>query len=212
MVGFPPEPERNFPGESIRMIWDTINLAKQMDLDWYTIQPLNLIPGVEITNHALARGEIEKTKLIDGSERPVIGSTGKQDHRSKNEKDIALPFINHLAGDLDRIPARNELIDIWFAMDYMVNYEKMWNLEIPIKIEMLHKMFGTLFDQTHKENALGNLFFGLLECKRNNLNQANYRLGLAREFSKNSDYWRKRFLALGLNELIDKLESEIKEA
>ena len=211
MVGFPPEPERNFPGESIRMIWDTINVAKQMDLDWYTIQPLNLIPGVEITNHALSRGEIQKQALIDGTERPVVGSTGKQDHRSSREKEIALPFINHLdpAGDLDRVPLREELIDIWFVMDYLVNYEKLWNLTIPIKIEMLYKMFGTLFDRTHKENALGNLYFALLEYKLGNQEQVRYRLELAKRFSQENDYWRKRFPILGLAKVLERITAQI---
>lgn len=212
MVGFPPEPERNFPGESINMIWDTIHLAKQMNLDWYTIQPLNLIPGVDITNHALARGEINKQELIDGTERPVVGSTGKQDRRTKHEKSEALPFINHLATeDLDRIPERDELIDIWFVMDYMVNYEKLWQLEDPIKIGMLHKLFISMCDKTHKENALGNLFFALLEYKLGSKEQANYRLRLAREFSQDNAYWRKRFPTLGLDALIVDLELKISE-
>jgi len=210
MVGFPPEPERNFPGESIRMIWDTINLAKQMDLDWYTIQPLNLIPGVEMTNHALVRGEITKQELIDGSERPVVGSTGKQDRRSKEEKTKALPFISHLHDEnLDRIPLRKELIDIWFVMDYMVNYEKLWNLELPIKIQMLHKLFVNMCDRTHKENALGNLFFALLEYRLGHKKMANDRLRLAREFSATNDYWRKRFPVLGLDGLVEKLQHMI---
>lgn len=212
MVGFPPEPERGFPGESIKMIWDTINMAKQMNLDWYTIQPLNFIPGVDITNHAVVRGEITKQELIDGSERPVVGSTGKQDHRSKEEKLKAMPFINYLEGDLDRIPLREELIDIWFVMDYKVNYEKMWALEDLIKIGMLHKLFISMCDKTHKENALGNLYFALLEHKLGNTEQANYRLNLAREFANNNDYWRKRFQVLGLDSLSEKLQLKINKA
>ena len=212
MVGFPPEPERNFPGESIRMIWDTINVAKQMDLDWYTIQPLNFIPGVDMTNHALAHGTLTKQALTDGSERPVRGSTGKQDRRSKNEKAEALPFINHLDGDLDRIPLREELLDIWFVMDYMVNYEKLWQLENPIKINMLHKFFISMCDRTHKENALGNLFFALVEHKLKNIEQAEYRLGLAREYSQGNDYWRKRFPILGLDRLAEELQHMINQA
>ncbi len=209
MVGFPPEPERNFPGESIGMIWDTINLAKQMDLDWYTIQPLNLIPGVDITNHALVHGTITKQELIDGSERPVVGSTGKQDKRSKNEQVKALPFINHLEGDPSRIPRRDELIDIWFVMDYMVNYKKLWQLEDPIKIDMLHKLFISMCDKTHKENALGNLFFALLEYKLGHADQAQYRLKLTKQFSTQNDYWRKRFPVLQLDNLIADLELRI---
>jgi len=209
MVGFPPEPERNFPGESIGMIWDTINVAKQMDLDWYTIQPLNFIPGVDITNHALAQGVITKQGLTDGSERPVVGSTGKQEQRSKQEKSNARPFTDHLRGNPDRIPERDELIDIWFVMDYMVNYEKLWNLKIPIKIKMLHKLFVNMCDKTHKENALGNLFFALLEYKLSHKDQARHRLSLAREFSEINDYWKQRFPILELDKLADNLQNMI---
>ncbi len=212
MVGFPPEPERDFPGESIRMIWDTINLAKQMDLDWYTVSPLNLIPGVEITNHAVVRGEISKQNLIDGTERPIVNSTGKQALRSRHEKERALPFIDPLVGDQDRVPTREELIDIWFSMDYRINYEKMWHLENPIKIDMLHKFFISFCDRTHKENALGNLYFALLEYKRGNIGQANYRLNLAIEHCLGNDYWRKRFPAMGLDKIAEDLRQMINGA
>ena len=162
MVGFPPELERNFPGESVKMIWDTINLAKQMDLDWYTIQPLNLIPGVDITNHALVQGILTEQELIDGSERPLLGATGRQIKRAKEEKTEARPFVNYLDGDPDRIPLRGEMTDIWFVMDYMVNYEKLWHLKDPIKINMLHKLFTNVCDRAWGASALANLFIPLL--------------------------------------------------
>jgi len=209
IVGFPPEPERNFSGESVKMIWDTINLAKQMDLDWYTIQPLNLIPGVDITNHALVQGILTEQELIDGSERPLLGATGRQIKRAKEEKTEARPFVNYLDGDPGRIPLREEMIDIWFVMDYMVNYEKLWQLKDPIKINMLHKLFTNMCDIAYKDNALGNLFFALLEHGLGNIEQANFRLELARQFSQNNDYWRKRFSILGLSTLIKDLEQKI---
>jgi radical SAM superfamily enzyme YgiQ (UPF0313 family) len=211
MVGFPPEPERNFPGESIKMIWDTINLARQMDLDWYSIQPLNFIPGVDITDHALVRGALTKQELIDGTERPTVGSTGRQDRKVKKEKMEAMPFINPLVGNQDRIPSRNELIDIYFVMDYEINYEKSLKIEDqnPIKTRMLHEFFLNMCDNTYSENALGNLYFALLEYKLGNIEQANHRLKLAREFSKTSDYWRKRFTALGLDVKVEELKQKI---
>ena len=212
MVGFPPEPERNFPGESIKMIWDTINLARQMGLDWYSIQPLNFIPGVDITNHALVRKTLTEQELIDGSERPTVGSTGRQDRKVKKERTKAMPFVNPLEGDLDRIPLRDELIDIYFVMDYMINYEKPRNMENPIKTKMMHKFFINICDKTYDENALGNLYFALLEYKLGNMEQANYRLGLAREFSQISDYWKKRFLALGLDAKVEELQLQIESA
>jgi radical SAM superfamily enzyme YgiQ (UPF0313 family) len=210
MFGFPPEPQRNFPGESIRMIWDTINLAREMGLDWYSIQPLNFIPGVDITNHALVRKTLTEQELIDGTERPTVGSTGKQDRKVKKERTKALSFINPLKGNLDRIPSRDELIDIYFVMDYLINYDRFWDkIADPIKAEMLHKFFVNICDKTYNENALGNLFFALLEHRLGNREQANYRLNLSREFSQVSDYWKKRFLALGLDIKIQELQQKL---
>lgn len=209
MVGFPPEPQRNFPGESIRMIWDTINVARDMALDWYSIQPLNFIPGVDITNHALIRKTLTEQELIDGTERPTVGSTGRQDRKVKKEKTEAMSFINPLEGDLDRIPSRDELIDIYFVMDYLINYEKPRNMDNPIKTEMMQKFFINICDKTYDENALGNLYFALLECKLGHMEQASYRLRLAREFSQSNDYWKKRFLVLGLDRKVEELQREI---
>ncbi len=201
-----------FPDETIGQQMDTVKLGREIGIDWSTIQPLNLIPGVEITNHALVQGTIDKKSLIDGTERPYVGSTGGQVRREKKERQDAEQFVDLLEGDPKRIPSRSEIKDIWFAMDYKINYEKLWNLESKIKLEMLRKMFINMCDRTHKENALGNLYFGLINFKLGHLEDAKSRLALAKQFSKSSDYWRIRFDALHLHDLVERLDGKIKDS
>lgn len=198
-----------FPNETIGQQRQTIKLARDILLDWYTIQPLNYIPGVKLTEEALESGLINHQMLLDGSERPFVGSTGEVGRRIKKEKTLAREFINLLEGDPSRIPAREEIGDIWFLMDKEVNYDKLLYESRPIKLEMLQKMFVSICDKTHTENALGNLYFSLIERKLGNIDEAIKRLKLANNFVEISGYWHARFQALGLFELLQKLESEL---
>lgn len=201
-----------FPEETVGQQLQTVKLGTEIAIDWSTIQPLNLIPGVEITNHALVAGLIDKKSLIDGTERPYVGSTGGQVRREKKEHAQAEKFVNFLEGDPDYVPTRAQIKDIWFMMDYKINYEKLWKLDNPIKLRMLRKMFINICDKTHKENALGNLYFALIDYKLGHYEDSKRRLGLARQHSQGSQYWEVRFEALKLNDMIKKLETDIRTA
>ncbi len=200
-----------FPNGAISEELDTVNLMRDLNLDWGTIQPLNYIPGVEITNHALEAGKIDKQSLIDGTERPFVGSTGGQIKREREEEVIAERFKNLLLGDPDRIPEAHEIKDIWFAMDFLINYKRLPEENNPIKLQMLRKLFINICDKTHHTNALGNLYFSVIESKLGNVDEARRRLLLAEQFANASAFWRVRFEALHLNELMGKLKYELKD-
>lgn len=195
-----------FPSETIGQQRETIKLAKDILLDWYTIQPLNYIPGVKLTEEALESGIINHHMLLDGTERPFVGSTGEAGRRIKREKTRASEFKNLLEGDPLRIPAREEIGDIWFLMDKEVNYDKLWHESRLIKLEMLRKMFVSICDKTHSENALGNLYFSVIEWKLGHLFEARRRLALAREYADSTAYWIKRFTALKLYQFMEEIE------
>lgn len=198
-----------FPNETIGQILDTVRLAREIKLDWYTIQPLNFIPAVETTDLALVEGLLTEQEVFDGTERPFVGSTGKQMHREKLERNQALQFSNVLKDNPNRVPGRNEIKDIWFMMDYEVNYRKIWTEQSLVKLQILRKLFENMCDHTHKENALGNLYFGLIEYGLGDFCEAKKRLALARKFSNSSDYWKKRFEALDLWGTLSYLENQL---
>ena len=211
MCGFPPIPERGLYG-TISEELDTVNLMRDLNLDWGTIQPLNYIPGVEITNHALEQGKIDKKSLIDGTERPFVGSTGGQIKREKQEEMHAERFENLLLGDSSRISEAHEIKDIWFAMDFLINYERLPNENNPIKLQMLRKLFINICDKTHHTNALGNLYFAVIESKLGNISEAERRLALAEQFAGDSAFWRVRFEALNLFDVADQLKQKLSDS
>lgn len=210
MVGFPPDPLNDFPGETIGQMRNTVKLGREIGLDWYTTQPLNLIPGVEITNHAIVQGLIDEKKLVDGTERPHVSAIGAQRTRESQERRQALPFTDLLASaEPDYVPKHEELKDIWLVMDFRVNYDKITTETNPLKLTMLHQLFVNMCDHTHHENALGNLYFAILELKLNRPQAARQRLALARQFVRQSDYWQKRFRTLSLNRLMQMVGEQI---
>ena len=206
MVGFPPDHKKSFGGETIAMIKDTIQLTVDTKPDWATIQPLNLIPGVPITNDALEQGVIKEEEMIDGTERPFVGSTGGAEKRARAERLEAKEFVNLIEGNQNHVPSRAELPDIWWVMDYLINYQRLWDQHDPIKLKMLQRMFHYIFDKTHKEHALGNLYFALIEMRLGNRAEAQRRLAAARDYLSRSEYWRIRFEAMGMEAVFGRLE------
>lgn len=200
-----------FPDETIGEVWQTIKLCVETQPDWSTIQVLNYIPGVEITNHALNTGLLTQQQLIDGTERPFTGSTGQHIRNVAGQKERAKEFVNLLDGDPVYVPQRDEIADIWMVMDWKINYEgKIWREENPIKLEMLRKLFVNICDKTHANNALVNLYFAVLEFKLGRPEEAQRRLALAKTFSESVAYWRLRFAVLGLNEIMRRVEEDIR--
>lgn len=199
-----------FPGESIGMQAETIQLAQRIKLDWYTIQPLNFIPGVPITNDALEQGIITEHDLIDGTERPFTGSTGNLEKRTRQEKLAPRGFKNYFEVEDDPlyVPTRSEIGDIWFVMDYRVNYEKLWWEHNLTKLSMLRKMFEYMFDKTHRESALGHLYFALIESRLGHTDAVTARLLKARLCAEESAYWKARFRTLELFTIAKAIENE----
>lgn len=199
-----------FPGETIGMVLETVKLAKECGPDWSTIQPLNFIPGVELTNHAVQSGILTEREIIDGTERPFVGSTGGQARREKTEQKRALEFENPFSWNPDYIPSRDQIKDVWMVMDWKINYEnKIWHEKNPVKLEMLRKLFINICDKTHHTNAMGNLYFALIEFRLGNVDEAKKRIQLAKMFAGESAYWNARFRALGLYNHLDAIEKNI---
>ena len=60
-----------FPNETYQMILDTIEVCIQMDLDWYTINPLTPLPNTPVFDEMIEAGMIDgadfqKTSYVNG--------------------------------------------------------------------------------------------------------------------------------------------------
>lgn len=187
-----------FLGETVAQIQDTVNLARELSLDWYPIQILTPFPATGV------RKQLEEDGLIgpdDINARFFLGSTGGQRRREADEKKSAKVFCDPFNGDMDRVPTPEELKDLWFVMDYRVNYEKILSEERSEKLALLRKMLSDICERV-PENPLATMYLGIVDLKLGNKEAALKAKEQARRFLDSSDFWCKRFEALGLHSLL----------
>mgnify|MGYP003394557085 CR=1 FL=1 len=134
----------------------------------------------------------------------VNGAQSK--NREQNEKLHAETFLDLFATmDKKHIPTREEMGDIWFLLDYRINYDRLLRLEEPTKLKNVRSMLADICDRITKDNPLGNLFLGIVEDKLGSRAEALRRVQLSRRYVMESAYWKKRFEALNLFALQDSL-------
>jgi radical SAM superfamily enzyme YgiQ (UPF0313 family) len=186
-----------FPGETMSMINDTINVARKMDLDWYGITTLQPLPNTPIYDSMVEQGLIETV----GSQevRFNSGAYGKQD-----EVDLGLRMASQDFEDafrsipMDSIPTKSQLQDIWFFMNYHLNFHRLFSENRPKKIEQQFANLKALSDVISPEHCLALYFTGFLQYKLYGRIEADVISRLTIKIEE-SDYWRQRFKAFGLS-------------
>ena len=202
-----------FPGETIAMLHDTVNLAVTMGLDWFPIQVLTPMPGTPIFKMMEDQGLLGDipTTVLDKARTFSVGAVGGIQKRERMEKVEALPFSNLLEGDSTRVPDRAEMEDLWFIIDYKINYEPILTLVDRHKLEKKHIMLAEICRRMTTDNALGLLFLGILSLKLEKRVEASRLLLEARRCCSESKFWQFRFKALGIENYLADLSMEYTE-
>ena len=190
-----------FPNETMGQLRDTVNLAVQMDLDWYTVQLLTPLPSTTIYNEMVELGLIEQGSLNtegEGFTMFSVRESERQRRREQQQREQAKGFSNLFEGRLDVVPTREQLTDLWFLIDYWINYEKILPQAHPMKLEKMRRFLADISDRMTFGNPLSNFYLSMVESKLGNLEEADRRKRMTREFLDQSQYWRQRFEVLGL--------------
>jgi radical SAM superfamily enzyme YgiQ (UPF0313 family) len=186
-----------FPGETLRMINDTINVAREMDLDWCGTTVLQPLPNTPIYDSMVEQGLIQD---VGSSEvRFNSGGFGKQNEIERGDRWASQSFEHNFGSiGMDGIPDKAQLNDIWFYMNYHLNFHRLFSEERPLKIEQQFKNLQTLCDIISPEHCFSLYFIGYLQSKLfgNIDNEIVERLD---KKIKTSDFWKDRFNAFGLS-------------
>ncbi len=202
-----------FPNESLNMLLDSINLALEMKLDWYPCQILTPMPGTPIFQMMQDQGLLGDipTTVLGKARTFSVGATGSLGRREKAEKQHAKNFKNLFSGDLSRVPERAEMEDLYFIIDYKINYEIILNYTDLTKIRKKRSMLKEICERMTSENALGMLYWGITEFKLENIKAAKNCFDLCNEYLLTSDFWRKRFNTLDIYNILVKYQELTKE-
>ena len=190
-----------FPHESLSQIRDTIRVAIDMGLDWYTVQLLTPLPSTEIYDQMVEEGMIEAGSLNTEGEGYTMFSVRESERQRKIEELSQRKnsdFINLLNSNPDHVPSRKELNDLWFLSDFEINYRPIYATSDVDRLNKLKAFLTDISDRMTRENPLSNYFLSIVEKKLNNDSESVKRGISARQHLEKSMYWRERFDILGL--------------
>ena len=187
-----------FANETLSQIKETIDMAVQINLDWYTIQVVTPLPRTEMHEQMVQMGEITKDQ-IDAEKLNYGNRTGKMKDREKMEKEKAKKFNNVFLGNLDRIPKKDEMEDIWFTSDYKINYERISSIEDKVQLNKLNSFLQYIDERITQKNPLINFYRSIVLNKMLKIDKAKKLKELSIFYLENSEYWKKRFSSLNLH-------------
>jgi radical SAM superfamily enzyme YgiQ (UPF0313 family) len=191
-----------FPHENLSQIRDTIRVAIDMGLDWYTVQLLTPLPSTEIYNQMVEEGMIEAGSLNIEGEGYTMFSVRESERQRKIEELSQRKnsdFINLLNSNPDHVPSRKELNDLWFLSDFEINYRPIYATTDVDRLKKLKAFLADISDRMTRDNPLANYFLSIVEEKLGNKSESIIRQENARKHLEKSIYWQERIDILGLD-------------
>jgi len=184
-----------FPGETMRMIFDTIKVARTMDLDWYRISPLQPLPNTPIYDSMIARG------LIDHDTSKVVFQGGAYGKQVQIEQGFTLSTANFKEAfkqiPMNSIPTQEQITDIWFYMNYHLNFHRLFHETRPVKLKQQVANLNNLTDVIAPENGFALYFLGVMQYHMEGKIDPKLIDRLKRRLAT-SPYWKDRLEAFGL--------------
>jgi len=186
-----------FPGETMRMIWDTVRVSREMDLDWYRISQLQPLPNTPIFDSMVEQGLVQRNGTA--TVRYDLGSYGTQNEREKGIRLSSSDFSDAFSSiPLDEVPTPEQLQDVWFFMNYHLNFNRLFGKNRPEKVTQLRALLQNLSDVVAPEHGFALYFLGYLQHAMGHRIPPHV-ISRLRQRLESSSYWKTRFEAFGLS-------------
>jgi hypothetical protein len=193
-----------FPDETLGKIFETIDLVEEMDLDWCNIAILQPWKNTPLYDKMVEQGLVGEEGTLKNStqEKKVapynLGPYSKQRALERGKLDLPPSIQSVFDGlDVDVVPTPDDLDNIWFYMNYRVNFFKLFQETRKVKLDQQCKWLRYVHTLTAPDNALVMYFYGYLQYKTT----GEINLGLIQKLEAKlgeSVYWKERFDFFGL--------------
>ena len=180
-----------FPQETLGQMKDTFNVAREMDLDWYNIAPLQALPNTPIYR---AANPTEFTDIRFNS-----GPHSRIARRKEGTRELLSLDFSHAFDDPERVPSLQELDAVWAYMNYHLNYDRLHREARPVKLRMQQRYVEHICDAIAPDNAFAMHFSRVLSEKLGQkvTTKQNSRLN---RLLHSDPYWQARFEEFNLLE------------
>jgi len=186
-----------FPHETLSQIQETIDLAFELDLDWYKINTLQPLPNTPIYDSMLGNGMLEQapiTKIHFDKQ----GGYGKVEDIESN-KEVIRDTVEKIfsSNEGSYVPSVGELTDIWLYMVYHLNFERLKKVSSEQKALQHHLHLNHISTKVMPEHAFALYYMGILDSVLDRP-VSHITISRLKEQLSNSKYWLNRFFEVGI--------------
>ncbi|MEZ4410332.1 MAG: radical SAM protein [Polyangiales bacterium] len=148
-----------FPGETVAALRDTIDLATTMGLDWHTITKLQGLPNTEIYKDLVELGRARR-----GQDTRYSLNTYGHNRREDPLVDVDAWTPEAVLDSFDQaaVPTPEQLDALWFVMNYVVNFRRIFHETRPEKLTHLLRFTRHIADTVAPEHGFALYFQGYL--------------------------------------------------
>ncbi|TRZ52984.1 radical SAM protein [bacterium] len=189
-----------FPGETVGQIQKTMDLALEIEMDWYMITAVSFLGGTKMTEKLIEEGKLDEADSLRAANFSV-SPNGTRNKKELAEKSVSTFSPDILKGDPKRIPTPEELPDIWFLMDCLLNFCPILKEERSVKLAMKSLMLREICERV-PEHALARLFLGVINRKLGLLDIAKNNFLETEKILNTSAFWKVRFEQLGIDKIL----------
>ncbi len=191
-----------FPEETFAKVLDTINVAREMNMDWNYITPLQPLPNTPIFDK-MVDDNLAGTEGFGDIKYFVGGGYAKIGSGKSNPLQDSFETIFKKT-NLDKIPNPDETKIIWAFMNYYLNFDPLKNITNKHKIEQNVKWMRYVSDIVAKNDPIALYYKMVLEKKYSKSKQVNESDMKRIDKIFNADpQWLEKTKSLGL--LFDKI-------
>ena len=181
-----------FPKETFSQIQDTLNVALEMNLDWYNIAPLQPLPNTPIYESMLEQNLIDDDKNFTDL-KFNSGPTSRAADKKNSGRDLLSSDFKDIFSDRDsHIPNLKEIDLVWAYLNFHLNFKRLFKENREIKLDLNRKYLEHISDKIAPENAIAIYFSCYLDKKIDNKIDLN-KINTLDKILHKSPYWKERF-------------------
>ena len=187
-----------FPNETFSKILDTINVSKEMNMDWNYITPLQPLPNTPIFDKMIddnlagteAFGEIKY--FVGGGYAKVSSDQVKKNNPLQSNFEVIFKDKN-----MDAIPNPDEIKVIWAFMNYYLNFEPLERIENRYKIDQNQRWMKYVSDIVAPNDPIARYYKVLMTKKSKGISDQS-EVKVLKNMLDKSRNWSEQFKSLGL--------------
>ena len=189
-----------FPNETYQQILDTINVSRQMNMDWNYITPLQPLPNTPIFDD-MVEDNLAGTEAFGDIKYFVGGGYSSISSSNKSNNPLQDNFL-HIFNNkkLNEIPDSKNIKIIWAFMNYYLNFEPLLKINQKDKIDQNYKWMNYVSDVVAKNDPIA-IYYKMIMQKKHQGFYEKMDVDRYKNIIDKSSHWKNNISQLGLADI-----------